>query len=56
MKSLVDDLVTDGILTNEDGQRRLEQIEDAARHGNFSMSLTMYGVVGVAEKKSHQTR
>lgn len=48
MESLADDLVATGWLTTADRRRFLSTIHDAARRGQFSMSLTMFGVVAVA--------
>jgi hypothetical protein len=48
MESLADDLVATGRLATADRQRFVSTIHDAARRGQFLMSLTMFGVVAVA--------
>jgi len=48
MESLADDLVAAGRLATADRGRFVSTIHDAARRGQFSMSLTMFGVVAVA--------
>jgi SAM-dependent methyltransferase len=45
MSSLAEDLVEAGALAANDQRRFVTTIEDAARAGRFSMSLTMFGVV-----------
>ncbi len=47
MESLADDLVASGRLTADHGHRFVSTIHDAARRGQFLMSLTMLGVVAV---------
>jgi SAM-dependent methyltransferase len=48
MESLVDDLVATDRLATDDRRWFLSTIHDAARRGQFSMSLTMFGVVAIA--------
>jgi SAM-dependent methyltransferase len=48
MESLADDLVATGRLATANRRRFVSTIHDAARRGQFSMSLTMFGVVAVA--------
>jgi polyhydroxyalkanoate synthesis regulator phasin len=48
MESLADDLVATGRLATADRRRFVSTIHDAARRGQFLMSLTMFGVVAVA--------
>jgi SAM-dependent methyltransferase len=48
MESLADDLAATGRLATGDHRRFVSTIHDAARRGQFSMSLTMFGVVAVA--------
>ena len=48
MESLADDLVATDRLTTADRRRFVSTIHDAARRGQFLMSLTMFGVVAVA--------
>jgi SAM-dependent methyltransferase len=48
MESLADDLVATDRLATADRRRFVATIHDAARRGQFSMSLTMFGVVAVA--------
>ena len=45
MESLADDLVANGRLATADRERFVSTIHDAARRGQFSMRLTMFGVV-----------
>ena len=52
MESLADDLVATGRLTTDDRQRFVSTIHNAARRGQFFMSLTMSGVVAVAPEVS----
>ena len=47
MESLADDLVATDRLATADRRRFVSTIHDAARRGQFSMSLTMLGVVAV---------
>jgi hypothetical protein len=47
MASLAEDLVAADQLDHGDTQRFISTVHDAARRGNFSMSLTMFAVVGV---------
>ena len=47
MESLADDLVARGRLGTADRRRFVSTIHDAARRGQFSMRLTMLGVVAV---------
>ena len=47
MESLADDLVARGRLGTTDRRRFVSTIHDAARRGQFSMRLTMLGVVAV---------
>ena len=47
MESLADDLIAGGRLATADRRRFVSTIHDAARRGQFSMSLTMFGVVAV---------
>ncbi len=46
MRSLADDLVEAKHLDQNDTERFVSVVEDAARAGRFSMSLTMFAVVG----------
>jgi SAM-dependent methyltransferase len=48
MSDLADDLVDTGHLDPADRDRFVSQVHDAARHGRFSMSLTMHAVVATA--------
>jgi len=48
MESLAHDLVATGGLATADRRRFVSTIHDAARRGQFLMSLTMFGVVAVA--------
>ena len=48
MESLADDLVATARLATVDRRRFVSTIHDAARRGQFSMRLTMFGVVAVA--------
>jgi ubiquinone/menaquinone biosynthesis C-methylase UbiE len=48
MESLADDLVASDRLATADRRRFVSTIQDAARRGQFLMSLTMFGVVAVA--------
>ncbi len=48
MESLADDLVAGGWMASPDRGRFVSTIQAAARRGQFSMSLTMFGVVAVA--------
>ena len=48
MDSLVDDLVAAGRLPGDDRQLVLATIQDAARRGEFTMRLTMFGVVAIS--------
>ena len=48
MESLADDLVASDRLATANRPRFVSTIHDAARRGQFSMSLTMFGVVAVA--------
>jgi SAM-dependent methyltransferase len=48
MESLADDLIVGGRLATADRRRFVSTIHDAARRGQFSLSLTMFGVVAVA--------
>jgi SAM-dependent methyltransferase len=48
MESLADDLIATGRLATAGRRRFVSTIHDAARRGQFSMSLTMFGVVAVA--------
>lgn len=47
MHSLANDLVTAGQLDEPDVDRFVSTIHHAARSGDFSMSLTMFAVIGV---------
>ena len=49
MESLADDLVAADRLATANRQRFVSTIHDAARRGQFSMSLTMFGVVAGAQ-------
>jgi SAM-dependent methyltransferase len=53
MESLADDLVAAGRLTSADRTGFVSTIHDAARRGQFSMSLTMFGVVAVTARSPH---
>jgi polyhydroxyalkanoate synthesis regulator phasin len=48
MESLADDLVATGRMATADRRRFVSTIHDAARRGQFSMRLTMFGVVATA--------
>ena len=48
MESLADDLVAAGRLPGDDRQLVVTTIQDAARRGEFTMRLTMFGVVAIA--------
>jgi SAM-dependent methyltransferase len=48
MESLADDLVATDRLATADRRRFVSTVHDAARRGQFSMGLTMFGVVAVA--------
>jgi SAM-dependent methyltransferase len=48
MESLADDLVDRGQLATADRGRFVSRVHDAARRGEFAMTLTMFGVVAVA--------
>jgi hypothetical protein len=45
MESLADDLFADDRLATANRRRFVSKIHDAARRGQFSMRLTMFGVV-----------
>ena len=45
MRSLAEDLVDAGQLDRMDAEQFVATIHDAARHGRFSMALTMFAVV-----------
>lgn len=48
MSSLADDLIDRGQLERGDRESFVSSIHTAARNGNFSMSLTMFGVIAAA--------
>ena len=48
MSSLADDLVDTGQLEVGDQEWFVSTVHTAARHGRFSMALTMFAVVAVA--------
>lgn len=48
MRSLAEDLVARGQLTPSDTAEFVATIHDAARHGRFTMSLTMFAVIASA--------
>ena len=50
MSSLADDLVESGHLPAGDRERFVSTIHTAAREGRFSMALTMFAVVAVADR------
>ena len=50
MQSLADDLVDTGQLEQDDTARFVSIVHDAARRGRFSMSLTMYAVIGTVPR------
>jgi SAM-dependent methyltransferase len=52
MSSLADDVVEAGQLPTDDHERFVSTIHEAARHGRFSMALTMFAAVAVKPSRS----